>query len=233
MVDADQRVGGPIGSSLLERNVEGEARGLIAQGRTVIRRYGADGETLGDDLRVHVTTYATAPRMFIFGAIDFSAALAPLASGLGYAVTICDPRPTFLDSPRFAAAAATVASWPEAALHGQALGPRDAVLVFSHDPKLDVRALEAALATNAGYIGALGSRRTTASRRARLLEGGRTERELDRIFAPCGLNIGSSTPEETAIAILAEIVAHRAGRDGLPLRAGSGPIRADADAGRR
>jgi xanthine dehydrogenase accessory factor len=233
MVDADESLGSLGVGTLLDQNVERDARGLIAQGRSVVRRYGADGTTLGDDLRIQVTAYATAPRMVIFGAIDFSAALAPLAHGLGYEVTICDPRRAFVESPRFSAAAKTVVAWPDSALRGQELGPRDAVLVFSHDPKLDVPALQVALQTDAGYIGALGSRRTTAERRARLLDEGASEQDLNRIFAPCGLNIGSSTPEETALAILAEIVAHRAGRDGRPLRAASGPIRRDEDATER
>ncbi len=228
-VDAQRAIGTLDGPALLATNVERDARGLIAQGRSVLRRYGSDGATLGDEVRVQVTTHAHQPRMIIFGAIDFSAALAALATSLGYFVTICDPRRAFLDSPRFTANAHTVASWPQEALQGLTLGPRDAVLVFSHDAKLDVPALEAALATDAGYIGALGSRRTTASRRRRLEEGGATPQQIDRIFAPCGLDIGSSTPEETALAILAEIVAHRAGRAGQPLRSGSGPIRRERD----
>jgi xanthine dehydrogenase accessory factor len=105
------------------------------------------------------------------------------------------------------------------------LGPRDAVLVFTHDPKLDVPAVQAALATGAGYIGALGSRRTTADRNRRLREVGVSDEEIARIFAPCGLDIGASTVEETAVSVLAEIVTHRAGRQGKPLREAEGPIR--------
>jgi len=224
--DADTTVG-TLGSELLDDNVGQEARGLTVQGRSTVRAYGVDGASLGSGLRVHVAAFAEPPRMVIFGAIDFASALAPLAKGLGYRVTIADPRRAFLASPRFSASAATVAAWPQDALAGMPLGPRDAVLVFTHDPKLDVPAVQAALGTGAGYVGALGSRRTTTDRNARLREAGVAEAELERLYAPCGLDIGSSTVEETAVAILAEIIARRTGREGHSLRAGSGPIRRD------
>jgi xanthine dehydrogenase accessory factor len=142
-------------------------------------------------------------------------------------VTIADPRRAFLESPRFATAANTVAAWPDKVLAGSALGPRDAVLVFTHDPKLDVPAVQAALGSGAGYIGALGSRKTTADRNQRLREVGVSEEDIARVYAPCGLDIGSSTVEETAVAILGEIIARRTGREGSPLRQGSGSIRRD------
>ena len=225
VVDAGSATGTLGGPPLLDRNVEREARGLMVQGHSTVRSYGEDGATLGSGLRVHVAAFAEPPRMVIFGAIDFAAALAPLAKALGYRVTIADPRRAFLESPRFSAAADTRAAWPDAVLDGLTLGPRDAVLVFTHDPKLDVPAVQAALATDAGYIGALGSRKTTDDRNARLREAGVVEEQLERVFAPCGLDIGASTVEETAIAVLAEIVGHRAGRHGRPLRETSGSIR--------
>jgi xanthine dehydrogenase accessory factor len=224
-VDADRRAGGLGGPELLDANVEREARGLVVQGHSTVRAFGEDGATLGSGLRVHVAAFAEAPRMVIFGAIDFSAALAPLAKGVGYRVTIADPRKAFLASPRFSAFADTIAAWPEAVLDGVKLGPRDAVLVFTHDPKLDVPAVQAALGTGAGYVGALGSRKTTEDRTARLRDAGVDDEGLARVFAPCGLDIGASTVEETAVAVLAEIIAHRAGREGGPLRDASGPIR--------
>jgi xanthine dehydrogenase accessory factor len=229
LVDESSATGTLGGPPLLERNVEREARGLMVQGQSTVRSYGEDGATLGSGLRVHVAAFAEPPRMVIFGAIDFAAALAPLAKGLGYRVTIADPRRAFLDSPRFSSVAQTVAAWPQDALADMTLGPRDAMLVFTHDPKLDVPAVLAALGTGAGYVGALGSRRTTEDRNERLRDAGVTDEQLARIYAPCGLDIGSSTVEETAVAILAEIVSSRAGRTGRPLRDGSGPIRRDRD----
>jgi xanthine dehydrogenase accessory factor len=228
-VDAAATVGSLGGAALLERNVAQEARGLTVQGRSTVRAYGEDGASLGSGLRVHVAAIAKPPRMVIFGAIDFASALAPLAAGLGYRVTIADPRRAFLASPRFAAAAETVAAWPQDVLADTTLGPRDAVLIFTHDPKLDVPAVQAALGTGAGYVGALGSRRTTEDRNARLREDGVDEQALARVHAPCGLDIGASTVEETAVAILAEIIAHRTGRAGASLRDASGPIRRERD----
>jgi len=228
-VDGEHHVGSLGGPSLLEKNVEREARGLIQQGRTTIRTFGEDGASLGTGLRVHVTAYAERPRMVIFGAIDFASALAPLAKNVGYRVTIADPRKAFLSSARFTSNSDAIEAWPEEALEGMTLGPRDAVLVFTHDPKLDVPALTAAFATGAGYIGALGSRKTTADREVRLREAGATGADIDRVYAPCGLDIGASTVEETAIAVLAEIVASRAGRSGVPLREAEGSIRRDQE----
>ena len=129
--------------------------------------------------------------MVIFGAIDFASALAPLAKNVGYRVTIADPRKAFLSSARFTSNSDAIEAWPEEALEGMTLGPRDAVLVFTHDPKLDVPALTAAFATGAGYIGALGSRKTTADREVRLREAGATEADIARVYAPCGLDIGA------------------------------------------
>jgi xanthine dehydrogenase accessory factor len=226
-VDPGETVGTLRDGALLERNVAQEARGLTVQGRSTVRAYGEDGASLGAGLRVHVAANAEPPRMVIFGAIDFAGALAPLAKGLGYRVTIADPRRAFLDSPRFSFAAETVAAWPQDALAGVTLGPRDAALVFTHDPKLDVPAVQAALATGAGYVGALGSRRTTEDRNGRLRDAGVPAEQLARLHAPCGLDIGASTVEETAVAILAEIIAHRTGRQGVSLRDSSGPIRRD------
>jgi len=228
-VDDERRVGSLGGPSLLEKNVEREARGLIQHGRSTIRTFGEDGASLGTGLRVHVTAYAERPRMVIFGAIDFASALAPLARGIGYRVTIADPRKAFLNSARFSSNAETVAAWPEEALEGMTLGPRDAILVFSHDPKLDVPALKAAFRTQAGYIGALGSRKTTADREVRLREAGVSDEDIARVYAPCGLDIGASTVEETAIAVLAEIIATRGRRPGVPLRESEGSIRRDHD----
>ena len=212
-------------SELLDHSVARDAHGLLGQGRSAIRRYGADGATLGAELAVHVQSFAPPPKMLIFGAVDFAAALARLAGELGYEVTIADPRAAFLQAPRFQERCAGRSSvWPQEALEQIELGPADAVLVLTHDPKFDEPALIGALGTEAGYIGALGSRKTAAERERRLVESGVGEEELTRVHAPCGLDIGGATPEEVAVSILAEIVAERSGRGGEPLRRGSGAI---------
>jgi xanthine dehydrogenase accessory factor len=220
----DQVIGSLRSTDLLDRNVAREAAGLLEEGKTTIRRFGDDGATLGDELRVHIRAYAPPPQMVIVGAIDFSAAMAPFASQVGYEVTICDARDRFARSSRFSSVARVSVGWPQEILRGLDLGPRDVVLVFTHDPKFDEPALIAALKTNAGYIGALGSRKTTLDRESRLRRAGATEDDLARIHAPCGLDIGSRTAEETAISVLAEIISSRARRAALPLRATSGPI---------
>ncbi len=223
----DGEVTGTLGRSrLLDRNAAREAHGLLAEGKTTVRRFGSDGATLGDDLRVHIRSFATPPRMFIIGAIDFSAALAPFASQIGYEVTICDARDRFARSARFSSAAHVAIGWPQEVLRDVDLGPRDAVLVFTHDPKFDEPALLAALRTEAGYIGALGSRHTAADREVRLRRAGATDAEIARIHAPCGLDIGSCTAEETAVSVLAEIIASRTDRGAAPLRQTGGPIHA-------
>lgn len=225
-----EAIGSLARSALLDRNVRREAAGLLEEGKTTVRRFGADGATLGDDLRVHIRSFAPPPRMFIIGAIDFSAALAPFAAQIGYDVTICDARDRFARSTRFSAHAHVIIGWPQEALNGLELGPRDAVLVFTHDPKFDEPALLAALQTDAGYIGALGSRQTAADREARLRRAGAGDAELARIHSPCGLDIGSRTAEETAVSVLAEIIAARAHRAAAPLRETTGPIHGRDDA---
>jgi xanthine dehydrogenase accessory factor len=223
----EEDVAGQLGTSaLLATNATRDARGYLAQGRSDVRRYSALGETMGDELRVAISSFATPPRMVVFGAIDFSAAVAALATQIGYRVTIVDARQAFAHSPRFSAHAEVVVSWPAEYLAGQALGPRDAVLVFTHDPKFDEPALVAALATEAGYIGALGSRRTHADRERRLRDVGVADADLQRVNSPCGLDIGARTPAETAVAVLGEILALRTGRAGGRLAEASGPIHA-------
>ena len=221
----DDRVVGGLGvTELLDRSVERDARGQLDEGVSRIRRYGVGGEVMGSELAVYIQAFATPPRMVIFGAIDFSAETASVAGDIGYKVTICDAREPFVRSPRFSRNAEVVVDWPDRYLEGQELGARDVVLVFTHDPKFDEPALTSALASGAGYVGALGSRRTHERRVERLREAGLDERSIARIHAPCGLDVGARTPSETAISILAEVIAVRTGRTGESLRETSGPI---------
>jgi xanthine dehydrogenase accessory factor len=220
----DELLGSFGHADLLDHAVREDARGALDHGMSLVRRYGATGEIMGDDLRVYIHAYVESPSMIVFGAIDFSAAVAALAKVLGYRVTICDARRPFLESSRFRVADQLVADWPDRYLAGKQLGKRDVVLVFTHDPKFDEPALRAALATDAGYIGALGSRKTQQDRVHRLIESGVDPGALERIAAPCGLDIGARTPSETAISILAEIITHASGRRGEPLSRTTGSI---------
>jgi xanthine dehydrogenase accessory factor len=230
----ENRVVGSLGvTELLDRSVVRDARGQLDEGVSRIRRYGAGGEVMGSEVAVYIQAFSAPPRMLIFGAIDFSSEMANVASDIGYQVTICDAREPFARSPRFSQNAEVVIEWPDRYLQGQDLGPRDVVLVFTHDPKFDEPALAAALATDAGYVGALGSRRTQERRAERLRDAGLDEQSIARVHAPCGLDVGARTPSETAISILAEVIAVRTGRTGESLRETSGPIHPGtaADAG--
>ncbi|HEX6116285.1 MAG TPA: XdhC/CoxI family protein [Solirubrobacterales bacterium] len=227
---ADGVVGGLGVAEKLDRAVERDARGQLDEGVSRIRRYGAGGEVMGSDLAVYIQAFASPPRMVIFGAIDFSAATADVASDVGYKVTICDAREPFASSPRFSRNAEVVVDWPDRYLEDIDLGPRDAILVFTHDPKFDEPALIGALATDAGYVGALGSRRTHEGRVERLRAAGVGDDSIARIHAPCGLDLGARTPSETAVSILAEVIAVRTGRSGESLRETSGPIHVSAHA---
>lgn len=152
------------------------------------------------------------PRMYVFGAVDHAAALASAGRLLGYHVTVSDARARFVTAERIPDADELVVGWPDDVLRDSPVDERTAVCVLTHDHKLDVPALKAALASRAGYIGAMGSRRTTEAREALLRDEGVSEEELARIKAPIGLDIGSRTPAEVAIAVAAQIVATRRGR---------------------
>jgi xanthine dehydrogenase accessory factor len=219
------RSSGTLGSGeRLDQAVDDDARGMLAQGLTGIRRYGASGERLGDELSVFVQSFAPPPRMLVFGAIDFAAAVAREGKFLGYRVTVCDARPVFATRRRFPDADEVVTDWPHRYLAGQNVDARTVICVLTHDPKFDVPLLEVALRTPAGYIGAMGSRRTHDDRLARLREVGLTEDELARLRSPIGLDLGARTPEETAVAIAAELIQLRWGGSGRPLTATTGRI---------
>jgi xanthine dehydrogenase accessory factor len=222
-------VRGGLGHPDLDRVVTRDALGELAAGLTSTRHYGLQGEARERDLSVFIESFAPPPRMIIFGAVDFTAALAKVAKILGYRVTVCDARPVFATRARFPMADDVVVAWPDKHLAevGPGLSRRDAVCVLTHDPKFDVPAIVSALATDVGYLGAMGSRRTTDERIVRLREAGVDDAGLDRVMGPIGLDIGARTPEETAVAICAEIIALRTGRDAPNLRDKDGPIHRD------
>jgi xanthine dehydrogenase accessory factor len=220
-----QRTAGTLGAGdRLDAAVDDDARGMLAQGLTGVRRYGPDGERRRDELAIFVQSFAPAPRMLVFGAIDFAAAVAKAGKFLGYRVTVCDARPVFATKSRFPDADEVITDWPHRYLSGTTTDQRTVICVLTHDPKFDVPLLEVALRRPAAYIGAMGSRRTHDDRLQRLREAGLTEQELARLRSPIGLDLGARTPEETAIAIAAELIQLRWGGTGLPLTATTGRI---------
>jgi xanthine dehydrogenase accessory factor len=176
------------------------------------------------DERTFVLRYGPPPRMYMIGAVDVARPLLSYAKTLGFQVTIIDPRAPFAVPSRFPGAEVLVA-WPDEVLEKAPVDERTAIVSLAHDPKFDVPGISAALRTNAGYIGAMGSRGTTARRAAALKEAGFTDDDLARIHAPIGLDIGSRSPEEIALSIVAEIVKERRGGEGQSLRFGTGRIR--------
>jgi xanthine dehydrogenase accessory factor len=227
LVEPDGAAVGTLGDADLDRVVARDAVAELGAGLTSTRHYGAHGEARERTVGVFIESFVAPPRMVIFGAVDFTAALARVAKVLGYHVTVCDARAVFATPARFPMADAVVNDWPDRYLATVAppLGSRDAVCVLTHDAKFDVPAIIGALATDVGYLGAMGSRRTHATRLDRLREAGVDDDALARVMAPIGLDIGGRTPEETAVAICAEIIALRTGRTSAPsLRAGAGPI---------
>jgi len=212
-------VSGSIGSPRADGAVADDARGLLAAGHDQTLTYGPDGERRGEGMRVFVWSFAPPPRMLVFGAIDFAAAVARMGNFLGYRVTVCDARPVFATASRFPSADEVVVKWPHKYLREEIdagrIDRRTVVCVLTHDPKFDVPLLEVALRSGeVAYVGAMGSRRTHEDRMARLKEAGLTDDELARLSSPVGLDLGARTPEETAVSVAAEIIALRWGGGG-------------------
>lgn len=217
---------GSLGSTALDRVVARDVLGELAAGTSALRHYGPDGQSGLDDLEVFIESLAPPPRMLILGAVDFTEALVRVARIVGFHTIVCDAREVFATRLRFPDADEVVVDWPHRLIERMdpPLGPRDAVCVLTHDNKFDVPAIVAALETDVGYLGALGSRSTADARRAVLDEVGVSRAALDRLHAPIGLDLGGRSPAETAVSICAEIIAERTGRSAGPLGAGSGPL---------
>ena len=229
IVRPDLPMSGSLGSTRADDAVHDDALGLLAAGHNATLTYGPDGERRGEGMRVFVWAFAPKPRMLVFGAIDFAAAVARVGSFLGYHVTVCDARPVFATASRFPEADEVVVYWPHRYLEAEAeagrVDARTVITVLTHDPKFDVPLLQVALRLpEAAYVGAMGSRRTHDDRLARLREAGLGDEELGRLSSPIGLDLGARTPEETAISIAAEIIAGRWGGSGEPLAAREGRI---------
>ncbi|MET7897288.1 XdhC family protein [Streptomyces mirabilis] len=215
------------GTPDLDRTVVDETRSLLNAGRTGTFDIAEDGSHCEPGLTLYVESSVPPPRMLVFGAIDFAAALVRIGKFLGYHVTVCDARPVFATRVRFPEADDIVVDWPHRYLHRTRTDGRTVVCVLTHDAKFDVPLLEAALRLPVAYVGAMGSRRTHEDRERRLQEAGLTEVELTRLHSPIGLDLGARTPEETALSIAAEIVAARQGGAGLPLSGSHTPIHHD------
>ncbi|MBW0106216.1 XdhC/CoxI family protein [Pseudonocardia sp. KRD291] len=224
-------VEGGTGSSRIDDAVGDDVRGLLDSGRNAMLTYGVDGQRRGEGLSVFVESFAPPPRMIVFGAIDFAAAVARMGSFLGFRVTVCDARPVFATASRFPGANEVIVEWPHRYLQAEAdagrIDGRTALCVLTHDPKFDVPLLEVALRLpEVGYIGAMGSRRTHDDRLERLRENGVTDAEIAKMSSPIGLDLGARTPEETAVSIAAEMIAQHWGGAGARLAEREGPIHA-------
>ncbi|MDN3297899.1 XdhC family protein [Streptomyces ficellus] len=219
--------GGLGGHPELDRTAAGEARAMLDAGRTGTVTIGEDGSRCGQPLTLLVESSVPAPRMIVFGAIDFASALVRVGKFLGYHVTVCDARPVFATPARFPEADEVVVEWPHEYLSRTQVDGRTVLCVLTHDAKFDVPLLELALKLPVAYVGAMGSRRTHEDRNRRLREVGVTELELARLRSPIGLDLGARTPEETALSIAAEIVAARRGGSGVSLTGAHTPIHHD------
>lgn len=216
----------------LVEHVAQDAAALASGGRGGLLRYGVDGHRMATEVTVLVRTWTPAPRMVIVGAADHARALAASAQLVGYRVTVVDPRPVFATVPRFPGSEVIV-GWPDrylaAELEAGRIDGRGVVCVLSHDERVDVPTLAVALEADLAYVGAMGSRRTDSERRAALDALGLAVEALARLHSPIGLDLGARTPEETAVSILAEIIAERSQRAGEQLRTTRGAIRGDQD----
>lgn len=222
--------GGLGGPPELDRTAADEAGALLAAGRTGAFTLPGHPEA-PSGLTLFVESSVPPPRMIVFGAVDFAAALARTGKFLGYHVTVCDARPVFATRVRFPDADEIVVDWPHRYLRGTATDARTVLCVLTHDAKFDVPLLEEALRLPVAFVGAMGSRRTHEDRIRKLREVGLTDRELARLRSPIGLDLGARTPEETALSIAAEIVAARRGGTGAPLTGSGTPIHHDGEAG--
>ncbi|MGH3786799.1 MAG: XdhC family protein [Pseudonocardiaceae bacterium] len=215
MVVWPDRHTGTTGSSRADEAILEDVRGALAAGHVVTLHYGPEGQRRGEGMDVFVNSMQPAPRMLVFGAIDFAAAMARMGVFLGYHVTVCDARPVFATKSRFPDAHEVVVNWPHRYLKAEAeagrIDPRTVITVLTHDPKFDVPVIVEALKLDLAYLGAMGSRRTHKDRTARLREAGVTEEELTKIASPIGLDLGARTPEETAVSIAAEVISLRWG----------------------
>jgi xanthine dehydrogenase accessory factor len=209
-------------SAAIDGEVSERARALLRDGGSTLMSLPSEGA----DASVFVAGFPRAATLFIVGATHTAEPLCRMAKELGFDVTIVDPRSAFASAERFPAADRIVVEWPQRAFSELGLDESSYVVTLTHDPRFDLPALRAALRAQVRYVGAMGGRTTHAKRRGKLEAEGFDTDALDRIHGPIGLDVGARTPQETAVAIIAEMLAVRAGRDGKPLTQGRGPIHA-------
>jgi xanthine dehydrogenase accessory factor len=209
-VDVDGRLTGTLGDSHADEALVQASRACLLAGLSRTVEIGG--------LQLFIEAYPARPRLVVVGAVEIARTLVRLASELGYETVVIDGRPAFATPARFPDADRLVLDWPAEAADEIGLGPADAVAILTHDVKFDEPAIIASLARRCRYVGAVGSRRTQAERRARLLAAGVPPADLDRLHGPIGLDLGGRLPAETALAIMAEVVAERRGGGGRPMR---------------
>ena len=205
---------------------------LVALASDALRR-GHSHVLEHDGVSIFADVFAPPPRLFVYGAVDTAEALCKAIKLVGWTSVVADARARFATPERLPSADEILVAWPEEAFAQVQPNLGTAVVILTHDDKFDLPALKAALESEAFYIGALGSRRNQERRRERLLEAGVPEASLDRIAGPCGLDIGAASSAETALSMLAEMLATRAGRSGGPLRDSKQRIHAEPLAGRK
>jgi xanthine dehydrogenase accessory factor len=241
-VSEQGELAGSVSGGCVEGEVAVVARDVLESGEPRLLTYGISDEQAGSvglpcggeiDVSIERVSLGELERLveegapfklLVFGAVDIAEALCRGAKSLGWDTVVADPRATFATRERIASADELLVEWPDAVLERLAPNEKTAIVVLTHEERFDVPALVGALRSEAFYVGAIGSRRTQESRRERLLEEGLSEAELDRLSGPTGLDVGAETPAETAVSILAEIIAVRAGRSGGRLRDASGRI---------
>ncbi|MGH2722419.1 MAG: XdhC family protein [Actinomycetota bacterium] len=219
---------GTLGDEGLDASVVEQARAAIDMATTTTRTFGPQGQLVGEDVEVFIQAFSQPPEMLVFGAVNLANAVVNIGKFLGYHVTLVDARRVFATRDRFPNADEIVVQWPDEFLAEHPVIRRTAICILTHDQKFDIPLLKIALDTPAGYIGAMGSRKTHQKRADTLREEGVPDEKIDRIQAPLGLDIGAHTPEEVAVGIAGQIIAMRNGRQGGFLKGGKGRIHADA-----
>ena len=226
MLVGEESVQGSLGDEGLDGAVIEHARGMIEMSLTGTRTYGPQGQGSSDEVEVFIQAFSQQPDLYVLGAVNLASAVVRLGKFLGYRVSVVDARKIFANQERFPEADEVVVQWPNEFLQTAPISRRTAIVILTHDPKFDIPILEFALKSPVGYLGAMGSRRTHEKRKANLREIGIADEQMERIHAPLGLDLGARTPEETAVSIMAQIIALRTGRSGGHLDEASGRIHA-------